>query len=265
MKKPKIIYLDIENSQMIVEFPTYSLYDIKRIDTKYVKKDWYITCAAWAELDLQKQKIGKVEVVGVNDFKTYKKDFRDDKGVVKALHKVLSDADIVIGHNSDSFDIKKINYKFVKYGLEPIHIPFTVDTLRAAKKYMRSTSNSLYYLAKELGVPMKIDLPKGVMHAADAGCEKSLEKLKKYNKGDIRSGASLYFKLQPYIKNHPNMNALLDNTSDKLLCTNCGSKHIKKNGKVTTKTGKFQAYICNNCGSVFKGKKSLKSFDGRSV
>lgn len=262
MKKVKALYLDIENSRMILEFPSYVLWDIKRVDPKYIKEDWHITCAAWSWLDVEKRKIGRIQSVSGLDFPSrFKKNHRDDYLVVKKLHDVLSEADLVIGHNSSKFDIKKLNYKFVKYGLPPLKDFQQADTLKMAKKELNASSNSLAHLAKELGVPMKVDLPKGVMWKADDGCEKSLKKLIKYNKGDIRAGAELYFKLLPYATSHPNMNALKD-TKD-LVCPSCGSKNHQKNGTRITKTAKYQRYLCNNCGSSFRGKKSLKTYEGR--
>ena len=260
-KKIKALYVDIENSRMIVEFPTYNLKDNNYIHPKFIKKDWHITCAAWALLDLQKQKVGKIETVAVNDFKkAFKKDHRDDYLVVKKLHEVLSDVDLIIGHNSDSFDIKKINYKFIKYGLPALDFPATVDTLKAARRYAKSSSNSLYYLAKEFNVPMKIDLGAGVMHAADDGCEKSLNKLVRYNKGDIKSGAELYFKLMPYIKNHPNIAKVMGRKVDldAPTCQNCGSNNVFKNGTRTTRTAKYHRYMCQDCGSSTKGNNIAK-------
>lgn len=256
--KPKILYIDIENSRMVVEFETYSLYGNDVIHPRHIKHDWYITCAAWAWLDGQKQKIGKIETVAVNDFKSaYKKDFRDDRGVVKKLHEVLSEADLIVGHNSDSFDIKKINYKFIKHGLPPLDFPATVDTLKAAKKYARSSSNRLYFLAREFGVSMKIDLPSSVMHKADNGCQKSLKQLVNYNKGDIKAGAQLYFKLLPYIKNHPVIDKIIGKKVDKDRpnCQNCGSKKVIANGYRTTKSGRYKRYVCGDCGSSTRGKK----------
>lgn len=257
MNKPKILYIDIENSRMVVEFETYSLYGNDVIHPRHIKHDWYITCAAWAWLDTQKQKIGKIEVVAGNDFKAYKKNFRNDYGVVKRLHEVLSEADLIVGHNSDSFDIKKINYKFIKHGLPPLDFPATVDTLKIAKKYARSSSNKLYYLAKEFGVSMKIDLPPTVMHKADNGCEKSLKQLVRYNKGDIKAGAQLYFKLLPYTKNHPVIDKIMGNkvNKDRPNCQNCGSSKVESKGYRTTKTGRYRRYRCNDCGSTTKGKK----------
>lgn len=257
MDKPKILYIDIENSRMVVEFETYSLYNIDKIHPRHIKHDWYITCAAWGWLDTEKQKISRIGSVAVNDFSTYKKNFRDDKGIVKHLHAIIQEADLIVGHNSDQFDIKKLNYKFIKYGLAPIDMPPTVDTLKAARKYAKATSNSLYYLAKEFGVSMKVDLDKGVMHAADAGCEKSLKKLADYNRGDIKAGAEVYFKLLPYIKNHPNIGKIMGQKVNKAnpTCNNCGSSKVHRYGIRKTKSGRYYRYRCNNCGSYTKGEK----------
>lgn len=260
--KPKVLYIDIENSRMIIEFPTYSLYDNNKIDPKYIKHDWYITCAAWGFLDLEKQKLEKVDAVSTLDFPArFKKNFRDDIEVVKRLHKVLQDVDLIVGHNSDAFDIKKINYKFIKHGLEPVDLPPTVDTLKAAKKYAKSSSNSLFYLAKEFGVDMKMELPKGVMWDADAGNEAALRKLKAYNKQDIKSGAALYFKLLPYIKNHPDVRMITNQIStpsegrETRSCGTCGSSNVHKNGSLVTKIGRYIRYRCRDCGSSTKGPK----------
>lgn len=253
-KKPKILYLDIENSRMIVEFPTYSLKDNNYIHPKYIKQDWYITCAAWGWLDNSAKKIKGIKCVAGSDFPAFKKDFTNDLGVVKALHKVIQEADLIVGHNSDSFDIKKINYKFIKHGLEPIDLCPTVDTLKAARRYAKSSSNSLFFLAKEFGVTMKIALAPGIMHKADEGCVKSLKKLVDYNKGDIKAGAELYFKLLPYIKNHPNLNRVIgiqraSNAKGINNCGSCGSHKIIKNGYRATSSGRKQRYICQDCGS----------------
>jgi len=35
----------------------------------------------------------------------------------------------------------------------------------------------------------------------------------------------------------------------------CGSLNTVRNGFMTQRTGKYQAYICNECGRRFKGEK----------
>ena len=46
------------------------------------------------------------------DFPEYQKDKTDDKALMRKLWDLMDEADIVIGHNCDSFDIKKINSRF---------------------------------------------------------------------------------------------------------------------------------------------------------
>lgn len=259
--KIKALYYDIENSRMVVKFPTYVLWDIKRIDPKYILKDWHITSVSWAYLDIEKQKIGKVHSVSLLDFPSrFKKDPRDDYEVVKKFHQVLSDPDLklIVGHNSQAFDIKKLNTKFSIYGLDPIDFPAHVDTIKANKKYRKSSSNSLAHLCREFDVTKKIDLPSSVMWAADDGCEKSLRKLVKYNKGDIISGASVYFKLLPYIKNHPDMRRLADPTKTaakaKTLseCGTCNSDNTYSLGLRADMQGPYRRIKCRSCGATTK-------------
>lgn len=255
--KLKVIYFDMENSRMIVEFPTYSLYGNDKIDPKYIKKDWHFTCGAWASLDLEKKKIGPVKTVSVlDDQKRFKKDHRDDYHVVKTMHNVLKDADMIIGHNSKTFDWKKLNYRFVIHGLEALDEPVHIDTLKAARKYYRSTSNSLFFLAKEFGVEMKDALPAGVMHKADEGCVKSLKRLVAYNKQDIKAGASLYFKMMPYIKNHPDIRRIMGKISSPTegrntrQCGTCGSTDVVSYGIRANKLGKYRRIKCRSCGAT---------------
>ena len=37
-------------------------------------------------------------------------------------------------------------------------------------------------------------------------------------------------------------------------CTICGGQHMNKNGFATQRTGKYQMYICNDCGHRQKGE-----------
>jgi predicted RNA-binding Zn-ribbon protein involved in translation (DUF1610 family) len=86
---------------------------------------------------------------------------------------------------------------------------------------------------------------------------KSLKKLIAYNKGDIKAGAEVYFKLLPYIRNHPNLNKMLDPDfrKDRPACGACGHKKVVKDGTILTKQGKYQRYKCMKCGYKTKGGK----------
>ena len=256
-KNKKVLYLDIESSRLWVTMPVYDLkFTAGYISPKYVTKDWYITAAAWGWLDVQNKKIKNIKAVSGLDFPlAYAKDHRNDQGVVKALLDIIGQADLIVGHNLDSFDLAKINYRAAFHKLPIVDLPPTVDTLKAARRYMKATSNSLYYLTKEFGLETKIQLPPGVMHEADEGCAKSLKKLIAYNKGDIKAGADLYFEILPRIKNHPNLNIFntekrLSGKKTDIICGNCGSSDIIKAGIRPTLTGIKQKYSCKCCGSI---------------
>jgi hypothetical protein len=260
-KGPKILYLDIECSQTVYQVYHYTGRDVGYLSHKDILHPWYITCAAWAWLDNKKGKIGKVTVSKVSDFEEYDKDFRNDLGVIEELIEVMQEADLIVGHNVANFDLRKINTRLIFHGLPSVDLPPVVDTLKAAKKYTSFQSKSLAYLAKVLDCEhQKIELKPGTMHKADRGCEKSLKELADYNVGDIKSGASVYFKLLPYIKNHPNLNRVIGRQTkatpkEVTHCGSCGSSNIKKWGSYPTKTGPVKRLICNDCGSSVKGGK----------
>ena len=65
-------------------------------------QEWYILCFSY-KWEGEK----KTHVVSLNDFDLYSKDLENDLNVVQKLWELLDEADIVIGHNSDAFDIKK--------------------------------------------------------------------------------------------------------------------------------------------------------------
>lgn len=78
----------------------------------------------------------------------------DDSKILQGLWTLLDEADIVVGHNSRKFDIKKIITRFILAGAKPPHME-QVDTLEIAKQSFSFTSKKLDYLAKLFSRPMK--------------------------------------------------------------------------------------------------------------
>ena len=91
----KIILWDIETSP--IKAYTWGLFP-KSIHHDNIIEDFKILCVAWKEL-------GSKKAESVTIFDSGKKD--DDLNVVKKVHEVLSDADIIVGHNGDKFDLKR--------------------------------------------------------------------------------------------------------------------------------------------------------------
>ena len=70
---------------------------------------------------------------------------------------ILDEADIIIAHNGDRFDLRKIKARFLSNGIMPPMPYKTIDTLKVARKEFALTSNKQDYITKLLGVQEKLD------------------------------------------------------------------------------------------------------------
>lgn len=236
-RKPKILVFDIETAPNLAY--VWGKYEQDVID---FENEWYVLC--WCAKWLDEKKIHSSKL---NDYKLFKKDKQNDYEVVKALWYLLDEADVVIAHNGDRFDIKKINARFIYHGFNPPTDYKSIDTLKVAKKHFSFNSNKLDEIGKLLDVGQKV---KHAGFSTWLGCmngnKKDWDLMLKYNKQDVKLLEKVYYKLRPWITNHPNMN-LLNNTIRN--CPNCGSDKLQKNGFRITKTNKYQRYKCINCGT----------------
>lgn len=177
------------------------------------------------------------------DFSLYKNSPFSDKVLVEALWHVLDGADLIVGHNIDKFDLKRINAQFLLHGLTPPSPYKTVDTLKLIKKVFAFNSNKLDDLCKALGIGQKVkhygfELWLGCMR----GDPKSWALLKKYNAKDVILSEKFYDRIRAWDDTHPNIT--LD-TNQSLRCPVCGSK-TQKRGFKNLKTYRLRQYWCIN-------------------
>jgi hypothetical protein len=234
--KTKILLFDDETAPSLGHY--FDLW--KEGNIVWTVKDWYMLSVAYKWLGES-----KVHSFALPDFKGYKPGSEDDKQLVKELWKLFDEADILIAHNGDHFDIRKANARFAYYNLPPPSPYKTVDTLKVARKYFNFTSNKLDDLGNHLGYGRKMvhtgfHLWKGCM----TGNPQAWKKMIAYNKRDVVLLEQIYLHFLPWIKNHPNT-ALMSDRID--ACPNCASPNLKKEGFDFTKTGKRQRYSCKDC------------------
>lgn len=190
-----------------------------------------------------------VKAYSLPDFKSYKKNQEDDKELVTKLWELFNEADIVVAHNGNDFDIKKANARFLVHGLPP-PTPFkSIDTKLVAKLRFKFDSNKLDELGRQLGIGQKISTGgfatwKGCM----SGDMKSWFKMVKYNKHDVVLLEKVYLKLRPWITNFPITH--LDNGN----CYHCHADTLQKRGYRFNKSMRFQRYQCTSCGAWSSGK-----------
>jgi len=171
---------------------------------------------------------------------------------------LLDEADIVVGHNIDKFDIKKLNTRFAVHGFAPPMPYKTVDTLKAARTNFKFSSNKLDYLNEIFEIERKMstggfDLWVGCME----GKEESLKTMLEYNMQDISASEDLYLRILPWIKNHPNMGLYINDDIER--CPNCGSEVLEwETGTYYTGVSAFKAYRCNHCEAIGRSRKAIK-------
>ena len=192
-----------------------------------------------------------------------------DKGgrhrLLKAAHRLLSEADIVVGHNLDNSDIPwlkgdlfvpRIGHRY-KPSFKPIPPFKTVDTLKVLRTQFKSGMpfKSLDAACKIAGIPSKTDhYDRHAMERAVAGSEDDQRRLVEYCAGDVVATQYLYDFLRPHIKNHPAL--YVDGQSRLDTCRVCGreTKPIAKRYAADVFTYTMQK--CVECG--WHGRISLE-------
>lgn len=241
MSKPKILYYDIETSLQPVA--VFQLSNNDWIDPSSILQERYVICGCWMWDDGD-----EVHSVAVTDnAKRYKKDPHDDRHVVETLHKVLSEADVIVHHNGDSFDRKWIDTRSLFHDLPPLPPIPSIDTYKVAKKRFYLNSNKLDYLGKFLKVGEKIKTTPGLWMRVLAGDASAVEEMVTYNKQDVLLLRNVFYKLKPYAENYPNLEMFGGDG-----CPRCGSDKIQSRGIHRAITRTYQRYACQSCGGWFR-------------
>lgn len=182
----------------------------------------------------------------------------DDKHVVESLWKLIDQADIVIAHNAQGFDVKVMNTRFLLHDLPPPTHYQVIDTLLHARKRFKLESNKLDYLGQILGLGKK-HATGGFKLWVDCmnGSSVAMSKMVEYCNQDVKLLEAVYLKLRPWIKPHPPVNLIVGNTTQ-LSCPTCNSDDVSNYGTYTTYANIYPAHKCNACQSTFRSKKAKK-------
>lgn len=254
IRKPqlKVLIFDIETAPMLGY--VWGLWD-NNVSLNMLKSDWYVL--SWAA----KWLYDAPEKVMYEDQRKAK-DIEDDSKLLKNIWKLLDEADVVITQNGKSFDVKKLNARFISHGFPPPSSFRHIDTKIIAKRHFAFTSNKLEYMTDKLCTKYK-----KLKHAKFSGFElwkqclagnlEAWNEMKEYNSYDVLSLEELYLVLQPW-DNSINFDVFRE---DAITQCNCGSVEFTNNGFKYTNTGKFHRLICDACGAEYSDKTNLLSKD----
>jgi DNA polymerase elongation subunit (family B) len=228
----KILLLDIETAPNLVH--VWGLYE-QNVAINQIQAAGYVLCwsAKW---------LGDPELMFDSVHQSR------PKTMLKRIHKLLDQADVVISYNGIRFDLPTLNKEFVTHDLAPPAPYKQVDLLRTARGQFRFPSNKLDYVAQAL------DLGHKVRHKGHslwvecmAGDDEAWRQMEKYNKQDVVLLEKVYLRLLPWIKGHPN-HGVYDEPGIPV-CPTCGHHHLQRRGFARTIANKYARYQCMNCGT----------------
>lgn len=192
---PGILYFDLEVSKS--RYYSYG----RKVNGEWLRsadldKEYYIISWAASYLDSKKVFSGCVTQEQAQNW--------TDKEILQPLYDLLSSADLIAGHNVDAFDLKKINTRFLVNGIPPImgldgKKKKTLDSLKIARSNFAFEDNGLDALCKRFEIKGKDKITDDDwQRIVRTGDEKTLRKVDKYCKGDVKNGKELLKIFLPY-------------------------------------------------------------------
>ena len=250
MTSPKILVFDIENAPYLTW--NWDLYKQNAID---IEREWFMLSVAWGWYDIRTQRIGRVQVKGLNDAPKYKPGDTDDRWLAHLIWPLFDEADIAVGQNHEHFDIKKVNEKFLVHGMKPPAPYDTIDTKRVYKQHF-SGSAAMKYMTRKMSLEQK-DEPGGwpLWKGCIMGKPAAWKRMKAYNKADVQRTAEMYTKLLPWIGYQgpagPNMGHYFHD-AEGMVCPNCGNtpddQGFQRRGYRHTAAYSYPRFQCKKCG-----------------
>jgi uncharacterized protein YprB with RNaseH-like and TPR domain len=179
----KTLFLDIETTPMQVY--TWGLFD-QNISINQIIKSTEMLCfgARW---------LGEKKVI----FKSVHHDGK--QAMLEQLHKMMDEADVLVGWNSAGFDHKHINREFLENGIKPPSPVKDLDLMSITKSNFLFPSNKLDYVAQKLGVGSKVKHSGfNLWIECMEGNPKSWKEMKAYQIQDVNLLVDLYDLLIPW-------------------------------------------------------------------
>jgi hypothetical protein len=190
----------------------------------------------------------------------------NDKEMVRNFLEVANEADEMVAHNGDQFDLKWFNTRCALYGFNFPEAK-TVDTLVIARRRFNFNSNRLDYIAKFLlgegKIKTEFDLWKDI--CLD-NSPRAMDKMIKYCKNDVRVLQRVWEILQRFHKSKTHVGVL--EGKPKWTCPHDGSYNVHtRRAKVTAMgTRQFQMQ-CKDCGKYYtvSGKSHSKYLEAKQL
>jgi hypothetical protein len=192
-----------------------------------------------------------------NIFARHPKPHNADYRILQRIWKLMDEADVLITQNGVRFDAKKLNTRFLYYGMKPPTPYQHIDTLQACYAAFSPSSAKLDYMTQFLKVGRKMETEYELWQRCQIGDPKSLRYMYDYNLNDIYILEEYYARIRAWIPNHPNFSAYthkyVDIAAGEHSCPVC--RHVINESMLTkhyrTPLGYlYRSFRCGHCGAI---------------
>ena len=167
---------------------------------------------------------------------------QDDKFLIEQFVEVLNEADLIVAHNGDRFDIKWLRTRALYHRIPMLPKYNQFDTLKIAKSKLYLNSNRLDYIAKFLGFEGKIHTtPELWSRVILSNDRKALQEMLDYCDEDVRQLEKVYNEFK-YLDN-PRLHLGVLNGDVKQTSPITGGTNIKHIKVVTTNRGTIKHVV----------------------
>jgi DNA polymerase elongation subunit (family B) len=178
---------------------------------------------------------------------------QSEKDMMNKFIKVLGEADEIVAHNGDRFDIRELRTRCLSLGILMFPTYRTLDTLQKARQYFNFASNKLDYIARFLDIGKKLD-HEGLglwVKVVEKNDQEALAKMVKYCEQDVILLEDVYFVLAPYIWHNTNFAVLKG--GHKWECPECASDNVLMYRTYTTAMGVIRRNMkCESCRKQYR-------------
>lgn len=251
MTGPKIAYLDIESSPLVVH--AWSL------------RDLHVGLPQIREVT---RMIGfGVKWRGDKNVKFYSEYHHSQDEMIAKAWDILNTADAVVHYNGIGYDIPHLQREFVEHDLTPPSPFKNIDLYRVAKKNFKFPSHKLAYVSQRLLGDTKVShtghqLWVDCLEGDEETKRKAWNLMRKYCKQDVALLEPLHDKLTPWLGNQFNMGLYVDG---ELVCQKCGGSDLESRGTAYTATRAYPQFFCRTCGGWTRDNKASWSINTTGV
>lgn len=244
-RRVRLLFYDIETAPMLSYHWAPKVEYVR--DGQTVSDDRFLLCwsAKWSDgTEVLSSRLTQKEA------KT-----QDDSRVVGKLADLMREAPIMVAHNGNRFDYKRVNARLLVNRLTPLGNVQMIDTLSIARQSFDLPYNNLNYLAKKLGFGEKLHTDFDLWRRAFYGEVAALKEMEAYNRQDVVLLEHVFHAITPYAKTLPRLVDAAEWREE--LCPYCGSTDRERSGLYRTKVNNFPKYRCGNCSREYRGWQSI--------